>query len=243
MELKGKSVIITGGAKGIGAGIAKIFAKNGCNIALNYKSTVSDELISEIERYGVECFTFKGDMSKFDEASQLVELTKEKFGSVDIVVNNAGITRDALLMRMFEEDFDSVIETNLKGTFNIMKHVSGIMLKQKSGTIINISSVVGVMGNSGQANYAASKAGIIGLTKTAAKELGSRGITCNAIAPGFIETDMTSVLKDDVIKKMCDLIALKKLGTVEDVAEVALFLAKQKYITGQVINVCGGMVI
>lgn len=241
--LKNKTVIVTGAAKGIGRAIALRFAKEGCNIVLNYRSNVSDELIEEIKSYGVECLPFKADVSVYSEAETLIKESKKHFGSVDVLVNNAGITRDMLIMRMSEDEFDSVINTNLKGTFNTIRHVSSVMLKQKSGAIINLSSVVGLMGNVGQANYAASKAGVIGLTKSTARELAARGITCNAIAPGFIETDMTAVLKDDVKEAMLNTIPLKKFGQVEDIAEAAVFLAKNRYITGQVLNVDGGMVM
>ncbi len=241
--LKNKTVIVTGAAKGIGRAIALRFAKEGCNIVLNYRSNVSDELIEEIKSYGVECLPFKADVSVYSEAETLIKESKKHFGSVDVLVNNAGITRDMLIMRMSEDEFDSVINTNLKGTFNTIRHVSSVMLKQKSGAIINLSSVVGLMGNVGQANYAASKAGVIGLTKSTARELAARGITCNAIAPGFIETDMTAVLKDDVKEAMLNTIPLKKFGQAEDIAEAAVFLAKNRYITGQVLNVDGGMVM
>lgn len=241
--LKNKTVIVTGAAKGIGRAIALRFAKEGCNIVLNYRSNVSDELIEEIKSYGVECLPFKADVSVYSEAETLIKESKKHFGSVDVLVNNAGITRDMLIMRMSEDEFDSVINTNLKGTFNTIRHVSSVMLKQKSGAIINLSSVVGLMGNIGQANYAASKAGVIGLTKSTARELAARGITCNAIAPGFIETDMTAVLKDDVKEAMLNTIPLKKFGQAEDIAEAAIFLAKNRYITGQVLNVDGGMVM
>lgn len=241
--LKNKTVIVTGAAKGIGKAIVLRFAKEGCNIVLNYRSKVSDELIKAIEAEGVQCLPYQADVSDFSQAEKLIKDAKEKFGSVDVVVNNAGITKDMLLMRMSEEDFDLVINTNLKGTFNMIRHVSGIMLKQKSGSIINMASVVGLMGNVGQANYAASKAGVIGLTKTTARELASRGITCNAIAPGFIETDMTDVLKDNIKEKMLETIPLKRFGTTDDVAEAAVFLAKNRYITGQVLNIDGGMVM
>ena len=241
--LKNKTVIVTGAAKGIGRAIALRFAKEGCNIVLNYRSNVSDELIEEIKSYGVECLPFKADVSVYSEAETLIKESKKHFGSVDVLINNAGITRDMLLMRMSEDEFDSVINTNLKGTFNTIRHVSSVMLKQKSGAIINLSSVVGLMGNVGQANYAASKAGVIGLTKSTARELAARGITCNAIAPGFIETDMTAVLKDDVKEAMLNTIPLKKFGQAEDIAEAAVFLAKNRYITGQVLNVDGGMVM
>ncbi len=243
MMLKGKTAVITGAAKGIGKAVAVAFAKEGCNIVLNYRSTVSDEVIKEIESYGVECMAVKGDVSVFEEAEALIKGAKEKFGSVDVLVNNAGITKDGLLMRMSESDFDSVLNTNLKGTFNTIRHASNIMLKQRAGAIINMASVVGEIGNVGQANYAASKAGVIGLTKTTARELAARGVTCNAIAPGFIETDMTAVLKDDIKEAMAANIPLKRFGTGEDVAQAAVFLAKNRYITGQVLNVDGGMVM
>lgn len=238
-----KTVLVTGGAKGIGRAIALAFAKEGCNIVLNYRSGVSDELLAEIKALGVECLPLQGDVSDFDTAKKIVTEAKQHFGSLDVLVNNAGITRDMLLMRMTEEEFDAVINTNLKGTFNMIRHTSNIMLKQKAGAIINLASVVGQMGNIGQANYAASKAGVIGLTKTTARELGSRGISCNAIAPGFIETDMTSVLKEDVKKQMLNEIPLKRFGQPEEVAQAAIFLAKNRYITGQVLNVDGGMVM
>ena len=194
--LKDKTVIVTGGAKGIGKAIALAFANEGCNIVLNYRSTSPEEVKAEIEAKGVKCFTVQADVSKFDEALKLVEAAKEEFGTIDVLVNNAGITRDTLMMRMSEEDFDAVINTNLKGCFNMMKHASKIMMKQKSGAIINMSSVIGVAGNIGQVNYAASKAGVIGMTYSVAKELAPRNITCNAIAPGMIATDMTDVLAD-----------------------------------------------
>lgn len=243
MDLKGKNVIVTGAAKGIGRAIAVAFAKEGCNIVLNYRSTVPDELIKEIEDCGVKCLAVQCDVSDFAQSEELVKKAAEECGSIDVLVNNAGITRDTLLMRMKEEEFDAVIETNLKGTFNMVKHVSKLMLKQRSGSIINMSSVVGLMGNIGQVNYAASKAGVIGLTKSVARELASRGITCNAIAPGFIKTSMTDVLSDAVKENILNNVPLKRLGEPEEVAELAVFLAKTNYITGQVINVDGGMVM
>lgn len=241
--LQGKTVIVTGAAKGIGKAIAIRFAKEGCNIVLNYRSQVSPDVIEEIKSCGVECMPVQGDVSDFSFAAQLAKDVKKEFGTIDVLVNNAGITRDMLLMRMSEEEFDSVINTNLKGTFNMVRHVSNVMLKQKSGAIINMASVVGVTGNMGQANYAASKAGVIGLTKSAAKELAARGITCNAIAPGYIETDMTAVLKDDVKDAILNTIPLNRPGQAEDVAGAAVFLAENTYITGQVIHVDGGMVM
>ncbi len=239
--LKEKTVLVTGAAKGIGKAIVVAFAKEGSNIVLNYRSAVSDELIAEIKGYGVKCFPIQGDVSDFEKAKKIVERTTETFGSIDILVNNAGVTKDGLLMRMTEQDFDTVLNTNLKGSFNMTRHVVNGMIKKRSGTIINISSIVGVMGNAGQVNYAASKAGIIGMTKSVAREVASRGITCNAIAPGFIETDMTAGLKEEIIKQMVAQIPMKKLGQVEDIAQTAVFLAKSQYITGQVIHVNGGM--
>ncbi|HCM88731.1 MULTISPECIES: 3-oxoacyl-[acyl-carrier-protein] reductase [Vagococcus] len=241
--LNNQTVVITGSSRGIGRGLAIEFAKNGANIVLNARKEIDQELISEIESHGVKTHVVLGDIQHFEEAKKLITEAKEVFGSVDVLINNAGITRDMLLMRMKEEEFDSVINVNLKGTFNTIQHASSIMLKQKSGTIINMSSVVGLTGNAGQANYAASKAGVIGLTKSVARELSSRGITCNAIAPGFIETDMTDVLSDKVKEATIAQIPLKKLGQVEDIARAAVFLATNKYITGQVINVDGGMVM
>ncbi len=241
--LKNKTVIVTGAAKGIGKAIALAFAKEGCNIALNYRSSVSEETVQEIEGCGVKCLPVQGDVSDFEFAGSFIKQVKEEFGSVDVLVNNAGITRDMLLMRMSEEDFDAVINTNLKGAFNMLRHASGVMLKQRSGAIINMSSVVGVTGNAGQANYAASKAGIIGMTKSAAKELASRGITCNAIAPGFVETDMTAALSDKIQAQMLEVIPMKRAAKPGEIASVAVFLAGHSYITGQVLNVDGGMVM
>lgn len=239
--LQGKTAVVTGAAKGIGKAIALAFAKEGCNIVLNYHSSLDDETVQEIEACGVTCMPVQGDVSDFAFAADMMKKVKKELGSVDILVNNAGITKDMLLMRMTEEQFDSVIQTNLKGTFNMIRHASSIMLKQRSGAIINMSSVVGVMGNVGQANYAASKAGIIGLTKSTAKELAARGVTCNAIAPGFVETDMTAALSEDLQKQMLETIPFKRYGQVDDIAQAAVFLAKNTYITGQVLHVDGGM--
>ena len=239
--LQGKTAVVTGAAKGIGKAIALAFAKEGCNIVLNYHSSLDDETVQEIEACGVTCMPVQGDVSDFAFAADMMKKVKKELGSVDILVNNAGITKDMLLMRMTEEQFDSVIQTNLKGTFNMIRHASSIMLKQRSGAIINMSSVVGVMGNVGQANYAASKAGIIGLTKSTAKELAARGVTCNAIAPGFVETDMTAALSEDLQKQMLETIPLKRYGQVDDIAQAAVFLAKNTYFTGQVLHVDGGM--
>ncbi|WP_125154179.1 3-oxoacyl-[acyl-carrier-protein] reductase [Clostridium rectalis] len=245
--LKGKTALVTGGSRGIGKSIAIKLAEMGANIVLNYRSNVSavEEVIDEIKSFGVEAVAIQGDVSNFKESENLVRETFEKFNSLDILVNNAGITADGLLIRMKEVDFDKVIQVNLKGAFNCIRHVAPIMVKQRKGKIINISSVVGITGNAGQANYAAAKAGIIGLTKSAAKELASRNINVNAVAPGFIETDMTKVLSDKVRQLALNNIPLKKFGKGKDIAEVVGFLASDssEYITGQVINVDGGMVI
>ena len=241
--MKDKTVIVTGGAKGIGKAIALKFASEGANIVLNYRSTSPEEVKNEIEAMGVKCLTVQADVSNTEEAQKLVDEAIAEFGGVDVLVNNAGITRDILLMRMKEEDFDAVINTNLKGCFNMMKAVNKIMMKQRSGAIINMSSVIGLAGNIGQVNYAASKAGVLGMTYSVAKELAARNITCNAIAPGMIATDMTEVLSDKVKEQILEGIPLKRFGQPEEIAETALFLARSKYITGQVITVDGGMVI
>lgn len=241
--LKEKTVIVTGGAKGIGKSIAIAFAKEGANIVLNYRSTSPEDVVKEIESFGVKCLSVQADISDFEQAKQLVDKAIEEFKTIDVLVNNAGITKDNLLLKMSENDFDMVINTNLKGAFNMIKHTSKIMLKQKSGSIINMSSVVGLTGNIGQVNYSASKAGIIGMTFSTARELASRGITCNAIAPGFIKTDMTDVLSDSIKENILNTIPLKRLGTTDEIASTAVFLAKNKYITGQVITVDGGMVM
>jgi len=245
--LKGKTAIVTGAAKGIGKAIALKLAKLGANVVINYRTSLAsaEELIKEIENNGGSAFAVKADISNFSEAKTLIKETVKRYGRVDILVNNAGITKDALILRMKEEDFDNVINTNLKGTFNCIKHVAPIMLKQKSGKIINISSVIGIVGNAGQVNYAAAKAGIIGITKATAKELASRGITVNAVAPGFIQSDMTDILSDKVKEGILNTIPLKRLGKTEDVANITAFLASSEadYVTGQVINVDGGMVM
>ena len=241
--MKDKTVIVTGGAKGIGKAIALKFASEGANIVLNYRSTSPEEVKNEIEAMGVKCLTVQADVSNTEQAQKLVDEAIAEFGGVDVLVNNAGITRDTLLMRMKEEDFDAVINTNLKGCFNMMKAVNKIMMKQRSGAIINMSSVIGLAGNIGQVNYAASKAGVLGMTYSVAKELAARNITCNAIAPGMIATDMTEVLSDKVKEQILEGIPLKRFGQPEEIAETALFLAKSKYITGQVITVDGGMLI
>jgi 3-oxoacyl-[acyl-carrier protein] reductase len=243
--LQGKSALITGASRGIGKGIALKFAEHGANVAFTYLSSVEKgiELENELKAFGVNAKGYRSDAADFKAADELITQMVADFGTIDIVVNNAGITRDGLLMRMSEENFDEVIKTNLKSVFNITKAVQKIMLKQRSGSIINISSVVGVKGNAGQANYAASKAGIIGFTKSVALELGSRNIRCNAVAPGFIETEMTAVLDEKVVQGWRDAIPLKRGGNVDDVANLCAFLGSDMsgYITGQCINVCGGM--
>jgi 3-oxoacyl-[acyl-carrier protein] reductase len=243
--LTGKTAIITGASKGIGKGIAVAFAKAGANVAFTYLSSVEkgQALEEELKQYGTGVKGYRSDASKMEDAEALVASVVEEFGGVDVVVNNAGITKDTLLMRMTEEDFNRVIEVNLNSVFNMTKAVQRTFLKQRSGSLINISSVVGVKGNAGQANYAASKAGIIGFTKSVALELGSRNIRCNAIAPGFIETEMTAVLDEKTVQSWRDSIPLKRGGSPEDVANACLFLASDMsaYISGQVLNVCGGM--
>ncbi|AMN35601.1 3-oxoacyl-[acyl-carrier-protein] reductase [Clostridium perfringens] len=245
--LKDKVAIVTGGTRGIGRAIALKLADHGANIVINYRNSdkEAEELKSILEERGVKVLTVKCDISNFEDSKNLMDKCKEVFGKIDILVNNAGITKDTLIMRMKEEDFDNVIDVNLKGTFNCAKHASAIMLKQRFGKIINMTSVVGIAGNAGQVNYAASKAGVIGLTKSLAKELGSRGITVNAVAPGFINTDMTASLSEKVKEEASKNIPLKRLGDPEDVANLVGFLASDaaNYITGQVINVDGGMVM
>ena len=245
--LKDKVAIVTGGTRGIGRAIALKLADHGANIVINYRNSdkEAEESKAILEGKGVKVLTVKCDISNFEDSKNLMDKCKEVFGKIDILVNNAGITKDTLIMRMKEEDFDNVIDVNLKGTFNCAKHASAIMLKQRFGKIINMTSVVGIAGNAGQVNYAASKAGVIGLTKSLAKELGSRGITVNAVAPGFINTDMTASLSEKVKEEASKNIPLKRLGDPEDVANLVGFLASDaaNYITGQVINVDGGMVM
>ena len=243
--LQGKCAVITGASRGIGKAIAIKFAKEGANVVLNYRNSEKEalELKTELDKLGSNTLIIKADVSKFDEAEHLIKEAKNAFGRVDILVNNAGITKDTLIMRMKEEDFDDVIDINLKGSFNCLRAISPIMVKQKEGKIINMSSVVGVVGNAGQVNYSASKAGLIGMTKSLAKEIGSKNINVNAIAPGFIDTDMTKVLSDEQKKNIISGVPLKRLGQVQDIANLAVFLASEKsnYITGQVIHVDGGM--
>ncbi len=244
--LEGKNVIITGASRGIGMGIAQVFADHGANIAFTYSSSEAPalQLEKELIAKGVKAKAYKSNAADFEEADALVLHVLEDFGGViDVLINNAGITRDNLLMRMSEADFDTVIDTNLKSVFNMTKAVQRTLLKQRSGSIINMSSVVGVKGNAGQTNYAASKAGMIGFTKSVALELGSRNIRCNAIAPGFIETEMTEKLDEKTVQGWRDGIPLKRGGSPEDIANACLFFASDlsAYVTGQVLNVDGGM--
>ena len=245
--LTGKNAIITGGVRGIGKAIAEEFCKNGANVMLCYRSNAeaAEKTADELAAYGTKVEVMQGDVANPEHAKEVVKKTKERFGSVDILVNNAGITNDKLLMRMSDDDFRSVIDTNLNGAFYFLREASQIMIKQKYGRIINMSSVVGVRGNPGQINYCASKAGVIGMTLSAAKEIGRRGITVNAIAPGFIETDMTSVLTEEQKSATLAAISLGRMGTPQDIANTALFLASDaaSYITGQVICVDGGISI
>lgn len=243
--LEGKTAIITGASRGIGRQVALVFAKYGANIAgtdLRYDEN-AESLEKEAAALGVKCKLYASDASNFDSCQQVVDAIVEDFGRVDILINNAGITKDNLLMRMTEADWDAVINVNLKSAFNMTKAVQKTMLKQRSGSIVNMSSVVGVSGNAGQSNYSASKAGMIGFTKSIAKELGSRNIRCNAIAPGFIITEMTGKLSEEVVKGWSEQIPLKRGGQPAEVAEVAAFLGSDmaSYVSGQVINVCGAM--
>ena len=243
--LKGKTAIVTGATRGIGRGVALKLAEQGANIAFTYVSSKEKAMVieKELQAMGVKAKAYKSDASKLEESEELTKDVVAKFASIDVLVNNAGITKDNLLMRMSEEDFDHVMKVNLKSIFNMTKSVQRTMLKQRSGSIINMTSVVGVKGNAGQSNYAASKAGVIGFTKSIALELGSRNIRCNAIAPGFIETEMTEKLGEEVIANWRNSIPLKRGGSPEDVANATLFLASDlsAYVTGQTIHVCGGM--
>ena len=243
--LKGKIALITGAAQGIGKGIALEYAKKGATVAFTVRKhdERSESLVNEIAAMGGTAKAYAADAACFTSASEVIAEVMKDFGRIDILVNNAGITKDGLLMRMTEEQWDAVINTNLKSAFNYVHAITPIMMRQRSGSIINMTSVVGINGNAGQANYAASKAGMIGLTKSVAKELGSRGVRVNAIAPGFIATDMTGVLNEDLKKQLILNIPLRREGKVEDVANVAVFLASDmaSYVTGQVISCCGGL--
>lgn len=243
--LEGKNAIITGGSRGIGKGIAQIFAQHGANVAFTYASSVNaaNELENELNGLGIKAKGYQSNAADFKECEELIKNVAEDFGTIDILINNAGITKDNLLMRMSEEDFDQVIEVNLKSVFNMTKAVQRKMLKQRNGSIINMSSVVGIKGNAGQSNYAASKAGIIGFSKSMALELGSRNIRTNVIAPGFIETEMTGKLDEKTVEGWRDAIPLKRGGSPEDIANACVFLGSDlsSYITGQVIQVNGGM--
>ncbi|MDA3932088.1 MAG: 3-oxoacyl-[acyl-carrier-protein] reductase, partial [Tenericutes bacterium] len=236
-----KTVLITGASRGIGKAIALAFAKVGANVVINYNHSKdkAEALVQEIEGLGAKAFAIQADVSNFEQAKALIESAIDTFGQINVLINNSGITKDNLMLRMKEEDFDQVINVNLKGTWNMCKHITKHFLKNKAGSIINISSVVGLIGNPGQSNYVASKAGIIGLTKSLAKEFGSRNITVNAIAPGFIETEMTEKLSDEIKEYYLKQIPLNRLGQPEDIADLCVFLAsdKARYITGQTISV------
>ena len=243
--LKGKTIIVTGASRGIGKGIALTLAKNGANIAFTFSQSndSANKLVEEIQSLGVICKAYQSNAANFNESQLLIKNILKDFNSFDVLINNVGITKDNLLMRMSEEDFDKVIEVNLKSVFNMVKACQRVFLKKRSGSIINISSIVGVKGNAGQSNYAASKAGIIGFSKSIALELGSRNIRSNVVAPGFIETEMTNELSDEIVQKWIEGIPLKRGGKPEDVANLCLFLSSDlsTFITGQVINVDGGM--
>ena len=233
--------VVTGSSRGIGLAIAKQLADDGHQVVLNSRSPLKPEVLEQFADAKLEVGTIVGDVSDFADAERMISAVKEQYGRIDVLVNNAGITRDGLVMRMKEEDFDQVIATNLKGCFNMARHTTPIMLKQRSGTIINVSSVSGIMGNAGQVNYAASKAGVIGLTQSLARELASRSITVNTIAPGFIETDMTAEMSERVTEAMLGEIPLKRFGQAEEVASAVKFLMENRYVTGQTIEVNGGL--
>lgn len=241
MELKGKNVFITGSTRGIGLAMAHKFASLGSNIVLNGRREIDEVLVSEFSDYGVQVASISGDVSDSTDAKRMVEEAIEKLGSVDILVNNAGITKDKLMLKLTEEDFEQVLKVNLVGAFNMTQAALKPMLKARQGAVINVSSVVGLIGNVGQANYAASKAGLIGFTKSVAREVAARNVRVNAIAPGMIESDMTDVLSDKVKEATLAQIPMKRFGNTNEVAEVAAFLARQEYLTGQVIAIDGGL--
>ncbi|OFN80644.1 3-oxoacyl-[acyl-carrier-protein] reductase [Streptococcus sp. HMSC061D10] len=241
MKLEQKNVFITGSSRGIGLAIAHKFASLGANVVLNSRGEISEELLAEFKPYGVKVLAISGDVSDFADAKRMVDQAIEELGSVDVLVNNAGITQDTLMLKMTEEDFEKVLKINLTGAFNMTQSVLKPMIKAREGAIINMSSVVGLMGNIGQANYAASKAGLIGFTKSVAREVANRNVRVNAIAPGMIESDMTAVLSDKVKEAMLAQIPMKQFGQAEQVAEVTAFLASQDYLTGQVLAIDGGL--
>lgn len=241
MEVSKKNVFVTGSTRGIGLAIAHKFASLGANVVLNGRSPISEELLAQFTEYGVQVIGISGDVSSQADAKRMVDEVIASLGSVDILINNAGITRDGMALRMSEADFEAVLKINLTGTFNMTQAVLKPMTKAREGAIINLSSVVGLMGNAGQANYAASKAGVIGFSKSIAREVAARNVRVNVIAPGFIESDMTAVLSDKIKEGMMDQIPMKRFGQAEEVADVAVFLAKQEYVTGQVISIDGGL--
>lgn len=241
MEIKNKNVFVTGSTRGIGLAIATEFAKAGANVVINGRGQVSDEILSNLTALGVKAVAVSGDISSSDDAKRMVEEATEKLGSVDILVNNAGITKDTIVQRMTEADFNAVLQVNLTGAFNMTQAVLKPMTRARQGAIINITSIVGLIGNAGQANYAASKAGLIGLTKSVAREVAGRNIRVNAVAPGFIESDMTAELSDKIKDAMKGQIPMKRFGNPEEVATVVTFLAEQEYMTGQVLSIDGGM--
>jgi 3-oxoacyl-[acyl-carrier protein] reductase len=247
MDFEGKVAVVTGSSRGIGRAIALRLAEGGAKVVVNYRGAeeAAREVVEQIEAHGGQALAVQADVSQVADAEALIGAAKSEFGRIDILVNNAGTTRDTLLMRMTEDDWDIVVDTNLKGTFNCIKAVSRQMMRQRYGRIVNITSVAGISGNAGQANYASAKAGIIGLTKTVAKELGSRGITCNAVAPGFVPTDLTASLPQNLIDQAIERTPLGRIGSVDDMSEATAFLASDKaaFITGQVLAVDGGLAI